>query len=337
MSRSSSSSRPSPSSSVKTAQVWDISALCSVLVSVCIVLTFMFDLDHLTTGKTTIIECLKYATTSVMPPDAKGSSFLFDPKLINEVETRGQIKLYFKDMSGLNVQVQKNMCNTQKAKKLEFRTIETIISRYDASNKLVSTITSKCINADAEVVNAFGVSKAVLDHVIFCHQEDSNWPLSEGKLLKTRFDEIFDATKYIKALELLKKIRLEKSQQIKQMEVERRHLENYKNRAEHLESELEDYKSKYAALETKKQATIEKLRPIEKQIDVFMKESMRLLQAKTKMDAIEYEKASLERQIKELLAATKDCLFNGSDAELKEYAGTFVATSVQSRRERKRT
>jgi len=60
-------------------------------------------------GKTTVIECLKFATTSDMPPNTKGSSFVFDPKLIDEVETK-------------------------------------------------STITSKCINADAEVINAFGGS-----------------------------------------------------------------------------------------------------------------------------------------------------------------------------------
>lgn len=82
-----------------------------------------------------------------------------------------------RDTSGLGVQVHKNMSVTQKAKKLEFRTLETIITRYDEYGKTKSTITSKCINADAEVINALGVSKAVLEHVIFCHQEDSNWPL----------------------------------------------------------------------------------------------------------------------------------------------------------------
>jgi DNA repair protein RAD50 len=113
-----------------------------------------------------------------MPPNTKGTSFLFDPKLIDEIETKAKIALFFRDMNGLCIQVQKNLCSTQKLKKLEFRTLETIITRYNAENKIVSTITSKCINADAEVVNAFGVSKAVLEHVIFCHQEDSNWPLS---------------------------------------------------------------------------------------------------------------------------------------------------------------
>ena len=30
------------------------------------------------------------------------------------------------------------------------------------------------------------------------HQEESNWPLSEGKVLKDKFDDIFAATKYTK-------------------------------------------------------------------------------------------------------------------------------------------
>ena len=35
-------------------------------------------------------------------------------------------------------------------------------------------------------------------------------PLSEGKQLKNKFDDIFAATKYMKALELIRKLRTEK-------------------------------------------------------------------------------------------------------------------------------
>jgi len=45
------------------------------------------------------------------------------------------------------------------------------------------------------MVSTLGVSKAVLDNVIFCHQEEANWPLSEGKAVKQRFDDIFAATR----------------------------------------------------------------------------------------------------------------------------------------------
>lgn len=40
--------------------------------------------------------------------------------------------------------------------------------------------------------------QAVLDNVIFVHQEESLWPLAEGATLKKKFDDIFAATKYTK-------------------------------------------------------------------------------------------------------------------------------------------
>jgi hypothetical protein len=40
--------------------------------------------------------------------------------------------------------------------------------------------------------------QAILENVIFVHQEDSNWPLAEGQVLKRKFDDIFAATKYTK-------------------------------------------------------------------------------------------------------------------------------------------
>lgn len=42
--------------------------------------------------------------------------------------------------------------------------------------------------------------QAVLENVIFVHQEESNWPLAEGKVLKEKFDDIFAATKYTKVV-----------------------------------------------------------------------------------------------------------------------------------------
>jgi DNA repair protein RAD50 len=48
---------------------------------------------------------------------------------------------------------------------------------------------------DEEVPLLLGVSRAILENVIFCHQEESNWPLSEPSALKKKFDDIFEATK----------------------------------------------------------------------------------------------------------------------------------------------
>lgn len=59
-----------------------------------------------------------------------------------------------------------------------------------------ATISTKCAEIDTEIPHLLGVSKAVLENVIFCHQEDSYWPLAEPAALKKKFDDIFEATKY---------------------------------------------------------------------------------------------------------------------------------------------
>ena len=58
-----------------------------------------------------------------------------------------------------------------------------------------SSLSTKCANLDEEIPKQLGVSKAILENVIFCHQEESNWPLSAPADLKKKFDDIFEATK----------------------------------------------------------------------------------------------------------------------------------------------
>lgn len=60
-----------------------------------------------------------------------------------------------------------------------------------------ATISTKCAEMDIEIPQLLGVSKAILDNVIFCHQEDSYWPFSEPSNLKKKFDDIFEATRCI--------------------------------------------------------------------------------------------------------------------------------------------
>lgn len=68
---------------------------------------------------------------------------------------------------------------------------------------------------DAELPLHLGVPKAILDNVVFCHQEDSNWPLSESSVLKKKFDDIFSSKRYAVALDNIKEIRKEQLQEIK--------------------------------------------------------------------------------------------------------------------------
>lgn len=100
-----------------------------------------------------------------------------------------------------------------------------------------------------------GVSKAILDNVIFCHQEESNWPLSEASVLKKKFDDIFDATRYTKALDSIKSLRKERVADVKVNKAELEALQTDRDRSE----VLRDKKSRLAASLAEKKVTYEQV------------------------------------------------------------------------------
>lgn len=68
----------------------------------------------------------------------------------------------------------------------------------------MALLSSKLAEIDREVPEHLGVSPPLLDSIIFCHQEESTWPISEPRVLKERLDQIFCSVKYNKALKGLK-------------------------------------------------------------------------------------------------------------------------------------
>ncbi len=68
---------------------------------------------------------------------------------------------------------------------------------------------NRCSELDKHVPDLLGVSKAIMENVVFCHQEESDWPLQEGSLLKKKFDDIFESTRYSKALDAISKAKKE--------------------------------------------------------------------------------------------------------------------------------
>lgn len=51
-----------------------------------------------------------------------------------------------------------------------------------------------------------GVSRAVINLVLFCHQEEADWPLGTDTMVKERFDKIFGTDGIMKLLEKLRVI-----------------------------------------------------------------------------------------------------------------------------------
>ncbi|KAF2865102.1 DNA repair protein-like protein rad50 [Massariosphaeria phaeospora] len=151
-------------------------------------------------GKTTIIECLKYATTGELPPNSKtGGAFIHDPKLIGEKEIMAQVQLSF----SLQLTIKK-------------------------TTRIIST------------------RVAELDQIVPQYLDDSLWPMSEPGTLKKKFDEIFEAQKYTKAIDNIKVLRKAKHDELEDRERGRRS----EKRQEELLENIEARRDKFATMET---------------------------------------------------------------------------------------
>lgn len=83
---------------------------------------------HNGSGKTTIIECLKYATTGDQPPNTRGGAFIHDPKMANEKEVKAQVKLRFHAANGTRMVAVRNLSVTVKKTGLTMKTLESILA-----------------------------------------------------------------------------------------------------------------------------------------------------------------------------------------------------------------
>uniref|UniRef100_A0A667YI07 RAD50 double strand break repair protein n=1 Tax=Myripristis murdjan TaxID=586833 RepID=A0A667YI07_9TELE len=266
-------------------------------------------------GTHTIIECLKYATTGELPPGAKGGAFVHDPKDAHETDVRAQIRLQFTDVNGEKVTIQRSMSCTQKAKNYSFKTLEGVIIRMKNGEKV--SISSKCGELDREMISGLGVSKPVLNNVIFCHQEESNWPLCEGKALKDKFDSIFAATKYIKALETMRQLRLKQGQIVRECQVELRYLKQNKEKSQEIKDMLATKEAQLRASKDRVQQIEGQIDPLESRLIDIDEKLGKVMKLDNDIKALDSRKKQMEEDNREL-EETMEQVFQGSDEQLQE-------------------
>ncbi|NWT65585.1 RAD50 protein, partial [Prunella himalayana] len=266
-------------------------------------------------GKTTIIECLKYISTGDFPPGTKGKTFVHDPKIANETDVRAQIRLQFRDVNGEVMAVQRSMVCTQKGKTPEFKTLESVITRTKHGEKV--SLSSKCAEIDREMISALGVSKSVLNNVIFCHQEESNWPLSEGKALKQKFDEIFSATRYIKALEALRQVRLKQSLKVKECQTELKYLKQNKEKAQEIQDHLSNREAQLAASKENVVSIENQLEPLKGSLAVVEQNLTKVVRLDNEVKALESRKRQMEKDNQDLQQKMEK-VFQGTDEQLRD-------------------
>ncbi|KAK6173416.1 hypothetical protein SNE40_016870 [Patella caerulea] len=273
------------------------------------------------TGKTTVIECLKYMTTGDLPPGGKGGAFIHDPKIAHEREVKGQIRLQIRDVTGKQVLITKSMLATQKVKKVEMRTLEGVITRHGPDGEKKS-INSRCADMDREMVSSLGVSKAVLENVIFCHQEDSNWPLSEGKPLKEKFDAIFASTRYTKVLETIRKLKQEQDGSIKIFREELKYLKERKEKALQIQADVTNLEVKYSTSQENVAQIEEELSPLQEKLQQLGTRAAEIFEIKSHIQSRQTEQAQVEKAIADLLKNIEN-EFQGSTEDLKRLLSEF--------------
>ncbi|CAG8566367.1 6166_t:CDS:2, partial [Paraglomus occultum] len=158
---------------------------------------------HNGAGKTTIVECLRYVTTGKLP----GGTFVHDPRfsplglsnaenqLLQRSEVKAQVRLLFKDEKDNKYLCCRSLSGTATGKgkgtsTISQKSVDGVFAIHNAEN-VQRSVTMKCSDLDLKVRMLLGVPKTILESVIFCIQEDSNWPLADPATLKKRFDEIF--------------------------------------------------------------------------------------------------------------------------------------------------
>ncbi len=199
-------------------------------------------------GKTTVIECLKFVCTGVLPPGSNsGRSFIYDPTLANQPEVKAKITLKFQNRAN-RFKVVRSMRLTKKKAKMEYRQLEGLLQTRNA-NGVVSELSGHCAEIDNLCPKALNVNRAILENVLLCHQEDSTWPLQEAAQLKKKFDDIFESTRYSKALEEIKKQRKRLTEVQRTEESTRDILRVHKQRATELRVEEQSVSEKVADLD----------------------------------------------------------------------------------------
>merc|ERR1712203_758849 len=127
----------------------------------------------------------------------------------------------------------------QLAKTITVKTLDGTITRKGKDDS-ISTLSMKCADINLQMFHTLGVSKPILNYVIFCHQEDSNWPLEGGSKVKEKFDEIFSSAKYKDALKKIKEVRAGYVQQEKMDKKELEYLSSEKKEAKQKRKNLQD-------------------------------------------------------------------------------------------------
>ena len=204
--------------------------------------------------------------TGAFPPGNKsGQAFVQDPRSIGSQQVKAQVKLRFTSRAGNSMVVVRSMELTQKKTTLSFKQLDGALRTMDQQTGKIVSLSHKCGELDRQLPQLLGVSKPILEHVLFCHQEDASWPLQEGAILKKRFDDIFDSTRYTKAIDVFRKTEKELTSKAKDLKADLAGLQSHKHAAQGLRKDMENQQETLDMLDDQKKQLTDSIKAAEQQ------------------------------------------------------------------------
>lgn len=301
-------------------------------------------------GKSTIIEAIKMATTGDLPPMIdRGGAFIHDPRIDNEIETRAKIRLKFTTVKGEQYIVSRHFHLTIRPGlrggpvRPEFKSDDQTLKRLrdDRSDSLAPGTTSTFRKGDLDSLlpEVLRITKPVLDNVIFVHQEDSLWPLADSKTLKDKFDEIFAATRYSKALDTIRKYRRDQAAELRTVNAD---LARYADKVailEKIRSEVAEIKEKHDGLQKGQNELTGNLTSLKSQLDEARMSATAFTEKKGELKKLQIEGELIQKEKREKYSAMQLHLRDHSEEDLHkelqdqqrslERAGTARAKRAQ--------
>lgn len=280
---------------------------------------------HNGSGKTTIIESLKFMTTGEQPPNTRGGAFVHDPMICSEKEVKAQVKLAFRNVNGVKMICTRSLQLTMKKTARSLKTLDGSLTATKDGER--TEISSRCAELDNMMPQFLGVPKAILEYVIFCHQEESLWPLSEPANLKKRFDEIFEAVKYTKALDNIKSLRKEQAVQLKIDSNTLEHLKTDQDRANKVQAQVNDFMARISANQKRLGELDVEIKSILDEKDNWQKSSEEFVEIIANLSKMRQQRSMLHENLSELSGSTT--LIDLSDLELDEMQQSFSSDQQQ--------
>ncbi len=280
-------------------------------------------------GKTTVIECLKYATTGTLPPGAKnGQAFVHDPKCSGTSEVKAAIKLRFQARNGNTMVVVRSFQVTQLKASLRFKALDGTLRTADAEGVKKSN-SIRCQELNKMLPEFLGVPQPILENVIFCHQEESNWPLQEGAIVKKKFDDIFESSRYTKALEAIKKVSKQYFDKGKDIKTDVARLAAYMTQAN-------EHKNDLIMTEEKKNKTMENIEVLQNDIEIHTAELVEVEKVVHEIQAIEQDCMRIEGELSKKTFMLEEkrnsmpCVLDDSDEVIREWLEEHESSANQA-------